>query len=392
MTNAALDSNNENRIVPYDRQTSEVRLLRDLQDILEFDKHVKSITESWKKPIRIGSILRASELVLKNFGIEITEDNRKRLMEEANACHIMDSQEKKEFDTERDPINLLKKQQSADAMEGMSLGVAELTKEFMVSADDGKREFRICDIASGTGRCSSRIIIALSEAPQEILKRTSFHLIDYSDAVRLAKKNLENMGANIVIHPMDDDTFLKSTGLEFDVIASVGHLHRKSFISDYLEAIHSRIVPGGIFISGNWHSSVCHSPNSVYMELEKLGLDDEKLRRLDRCFGPLAKGVGRSRGKSDDPETAANEDYSEFLRKIANASEYVRYNGLNRIRIISGYITSKQLKEKLDDSGFETDSSKLRSAFPQANFPASLPFRPRPSKDTIAITLARRIK
>ncbi|MBN1169898.1 class I SAM-dependent methyltransferase [Candidatus Micrarchaeota archaeon] len=382
----------DNEKFPYNQRTLNITLLRDVQDIIEFDKAVRGVTEGWEKPIRIGSLFRASELVMDHFGIKITKANKEQIREEANRRYIMDTEEQRAFKTERDVLHLLKTGHRAQHLENMSFAVSSFAKEFMASMDDGKREFHVCDIAAGVGRCSSAVFIALSEVPGSILERTVFHVVDYSERAAIARRNLENLGARVVVHQKCDEDFLKTTGERFDIVTTISHLHKKPFLRDHLKEVNSVMNNGGVFISGTWHSSICHYPNRLYLLLQDLGVRAERLEAFNSIFGPLSRKDMDSKGPRYEEEVFANIDHVSFLRRVSLTMEHSRYRGRNRIRVIGAFTTNRQLVQELEGAGFETSGDAIRKAFPNAKL-QELPFRPSMRRDTVVVTPAlKRIK
>jgi hypothetical protein len=379
------------RIVrPYDPSTHAITMLTSLEDILEFDRSVREITEGLPRPIRIGSVLRAGERAYRQWGIGITDQNRENLRELATWHYVLDAEEGKNECHTGDDLRHVKKKLSSDSLESMATYIARLVKEAAVTIDDGIRTFRVCNIASGGGRLCSAIATAMREDPESeaILERTEFHLVDHSVKISKAEKNLDGFGVRIVPHAMLDDQFLEKGVGEFDFIVELSHLHRKPFLSGHLAKLYSALRDGGLLISGDFHSITSQHPYYIYNLLKEMGVENWRLNRFDELLGPLCLGTPKI---MRDGESEAVIDHYAYWLNLAAGMANRDYRGERKVRIIGAFTSSAQLDEALNVAGFCTDREMIRKAFPEARLPNKFPVRVGNSTDKAAVTVAARL-
>ncbi len=375
---------------PYDRKTHDIELLTSIDDILEFDKRLREVTEGLPRPIRIGSVLRAGELAYRQWGIGLTDDNRPHVEAASQLHYIMDAEEGKDEEHVRDELRFFKKFLASGSLDSMATYISRLVKEIMVTIDDGTRVFRICNVASGGGRLCSAIATAMREDPESesILERTEFHLVDHSAKISRAERNLDGFGAVIVPHAVLDDKFFEDGNSGFDFIVALSHLHRKPFLSSYAARLHSALNENGLLISGDFHSIACQHPSYIYSLLKDMGTEYWRLNLFDELLGPLAVSQP---SVLREGEAEAMVSHFAYWMKINSKMASLDYQGERKVRILGAFTSSSQLDEALKGAGFCTDRDLIRKAFPEARLPTRFPIRVGDKNDKAAVTVAARL-
>ncbi len=363
--------------------------LRAVCDIIEFDKRLREVTEGLTRPIRIGSILRLPEIAYPDWGICVDESNRADLEALSATFYEMDAEEGKTGRSDRDALHWLKKTLVRNEMDGMADIISRLVREMAMAKDDGKRVLRIASIASGAGKLCSAIATAMQEEPESeaLLARTEFHLIDNYHKIMQAELNLSGFKARIVPHPWDDDAFLDGPDGGFDFMVALSHFHKKPFLAAYLSKLKAKLSVGGVLVSGDWHSRLCHSPMAVYETLERLGIDPARLNQFDELMGPHMAAPSQRMTRL---EKSGVEDHINYWQELDWEIGGMGYRGNSKVRIIGAFISSRQLAEMLgpDGAGFETDTEKIKQAFPKARRPHAIPVSIRDATDSCLVTVA----
>ncbi len=363
--------------------------LRSVKEIIEFDKRLREVTEGLSRPIRIGSILRLPEIAYGNWGVCLDEGNRLELEDLSARFYEMDADEGKAGRLDRDYLHWLKKSMTRNEMDGMADIMSRLVREMAMSLDDGKRTFRIASIASGAGKLVSAIATAMQEEPESeaLLGRTEFHLVDNYEKINQAELNLRGFKARLVPHPVSDNMFLQGGESDFDFMVALSHLHKKPFLAGYLAKLKSKLSEGGVLISGDWHSRLCHSPLAVYETLDRIGIDPSRLNLFDELMRPYMSVGGQ---RANRLEKAAVEDHINYWQRMDYDLGMLGYRGNCRVRILGAFVSSRQLSEMLgpDGAGLETDTEKIRQAFPKARLPHIMPVSIRDASDSCLVTVA----
>jgi hypothetical protein len=372
--------------LPYDKSTGEVKLITSVQEIVEFDRRLRQITEGLPRPLRLGSILRLPEIAYPNWGVGLTEANRGALRTLADSFYMMDAEECRVGRFGKDELHWLKKDLASSTQESMGTFISRFVQETLLSMDDGSRIFRIANVASGRGMLCSAIVTAMQEDPDSegLLERTEFHLVDSAEKLASAENNLRGLGVKTVPHAMTDDAFLNASGEQFDFVVALSHLHRKPFLGAYLSAVHSRLSDGGLLISGDWHSTLCHTPSYIYELLERIGLEHNRLNLFDELMGPL---MSEKPQKRSHEEMSAMNDHLSYWHRLDWELGRKSYDGGMKVRILGAFVSTAQLASQMEGAGFVTDHSQIRKAFPKANLPAQLPLQTRNSSDTAALSV-----
>lgn len=377
--------------LPYD-ESCRPAPLTSIQDIIAFEAALKEITHHFPKPIRIGSPLRAWEGAWHRWGIAATGENREELIRRANECYEKDDMECRPDTHERDSLREYKRRIAQGKVQQLQAHLANIVKEAMRVLDDGMRNFNILDIASGIGRDSAAIVTALrgDQRTEGLLRRTAFHLVDYSDRLALAEKNLRELEVSTIPHAMSDERFLREFAPEksgtFDFVVMSSHLHKKPALSSYLGSVRKILGEGGLFISADWHSLMPQSPADVYDILQDLGVGRNGLNEFRRLLGPLM--IQTMQETTSAEELRALQDHHSHWKKIMGEVGDRRYGAALKVRIISAFTTTQQLRGELSHAGFETNRDRIRGAFPGATLPERLPLQVKAHVDTAAVTVA----
>lgn len=350
-------------IVPDGKKT----LLTSIGDIESFDDALCDVTKGL--PIRTGSVTRVASSDYHRWGIGLTEDNAWALKDLVEWYRLKDMREMERY-PEKEFV------QATSFVSGLRSSMARvmafIIKEMMLSIDDGKREFAVCDLAAGRGKASTAIAAALrsDEVSMKILERTVFHLVDFSAAkLAQAQAGLEIYSPKAIkTHARSDDEFFGETGERFDLVVSLAHLHKKSFPEIY-SSISNALLENGALVSGDWHSSMCQHPIFIYQLLERMNIE---ARRLDMFRSLMceflspdsspALSVEEIRAISDHQEYWTDV-YLDILQSSSRGPRDVRFY------ILGAFDTTKSRVEKMEAAGLETDNGRIRAAFPEAKLP-----------------------
>ncbi len=363
--------------------------LRSIGDIVEFDKRLREVTEGLLRPIRMGSLLRLPEAALPNWGIIVDGNNRDELEALSGSFYRMDAEEGREGKFDRDSLHWIKKSLIANEMDGMADIISRLVREMAMDRDDGKRIIRVASVACGAGKLCSAISTAMMEEPESeaVLARTEFHLIDNPEKLMQAELNLKGFKARIVPHAVSDSVFVEGGEGDFDFIVALSHLHKKPFLAGYLMRLAAKLSEGGVLISGDWHSKLCHSPLMVYETLERLGIDPARLNLFDELMHSSMSTAGARLSRL---ERVAVEDHIKYWQQLGWEIGTLGYRGNSKVRLLGAFISSRQLADMLGPAGagLEVDKEKIKQAFPRARLPHALPVSVRDNSDSCLVTVA----
>lgn len=375
--------------VPYERDSMEPLPLATLDGILEFDTALQQVTAGYPKPIRLGSILRLSEVSLANWGINVTPETRGNLIALANAQYLQDDTSDGPDSMERSQLRVFRRTVGNSILSEITRYISQLAKEFLQARDDGRRTFEICDLAAGGSGLCTAVAASLRAQPETegILRRVRFHIVDYTEKLADARRNLQPYGAEVVAHRMTDEKYLvdRSSGNRegLDMVVLSCHTHRKPFISDYLASILRVMKPGAVLISGDWHSPLTHYPGQVYELLTQLGVDRARLDRFEELLGPFIYGTDQY--AMDNEHRRSLDHHLEYWRSMSAEIGRTEYRQKVDVKLLSAFLTSSQLIQYVDRTGFETNREKIATAFPRAKLPSTLPIRLQSRSDTAAV-------
>ncbi|MFH0884818.1 MAG: class I SAM-dependent methyltransferase, partial [Candidatus Micrarchaeota archaeon] len=275
MIKSARETNDDGQAMLYTQHPAR-HIFTDFNEIVRFDREFWEITKGL--PVRTGSLMRLSSDSFSRWRIGLTEENRQMIKDKGDEFRIKDYCE-------------MEKDSSIESMEAtiwstmmrnsMVRVIVHFAKEILSALDDGKREFNVCELASGYGNNSVSLAAAfLAQGLNDILARTNFLLVDYSaEKLKRAKEKLQPyQPASIITASVNDEEFLSSTDVRFDAILSVCHMHKRPFLGDLLEKAHGTLKKKGVIISGDWHSSLSDHPALLFQLLQRMGTDARKLR------------------------------------------------------------------------------------------------------------------
>jgi len=378
--------------VPYDRQTRCIKPLTSMDDIRRFSEKLDTILEDTACPLRMGSIYRVSELALPNMGIELNDANRAEYANIARESHIVDEMSDGLDSDERDNVRSFRQEVGRDVIGELANYIGIMMKEAFRASYDGSRVLRICDIAAGSSHLSTAIAAALrsDDETSGLIEKVQFTIVDYTSKLERIGRNLKSLGVGVDLQRMHDERFLQYHSDEkFDFVVLSCHAHRKPMIGEYLKKLNGIMVPGGIIMSGDWHSSLQHYPAQLRVLLQSFGIENAKLKLFDDLFDPLLGETGQDRMNSE--ETKALQHHMEYWQQLATEVRKPAYaSGRMKVRILSAFTTSCQLMKEFDKAGFETDVAKIKAAFPesrQPKLPNAIPLRVRDKSDTAAVIM-----
>jgi hypothetical protein len=337
-------------------------LITSIEEICDFDRRLWEVTKGL--PVRTGSVLRVGEDDLPYWGIGVSPENRESLKELADEFRLKDYRER-----DRDPHS--GGAEDSHFKEKMFLAMrsymAFVVREIIASLDDGKREFHICDLACGFGELSTSVAVSLRHqmTTAATLDRTTFHLVDYSETrLGVARSRLNHFQPyDITVNPMNDEEFLTGSPGEFDVIISLGHLHKKPFGEIY-PRMGAALKSDGFVVSGDWHSSLCKHPLNTYTLLEMMGVEDRRLDMFRQLMGKLLDPFS-SPGLTGS-EIKAVEDHQRYWKNVQDRLLCDRRIATDtRMYFLGAFDTTRERKEKLESGGLCTDPEMIRSAFPR---------------------------
>lgn len=354
----------------------------DFDEIKALDRDFWEITKDL--PVRTGSLFRIRSDALKNWRIGVTDENRERIKAKADEFRVRDYQE-----AQRDKsIEGMESTTETELMHAsMVRAMVHLAKEIMIQLDDGEREFHVCELAAAFGKTSLSLAASLvgDSIGTSILERTHFHLVDYS-AARLEyarEKLLQVSPASIKLAPENDDRFLRSTTTSFDIVFSHCHLHKKTFVGDTIRSVEARLVDNGVFISSDWHSALSDHPFMVYELLQRIGVDNRRLRLFQTMFSRFMRPV-----KDLEPdEQKALAEHQQYWVHVHDEIRGSAVASKSRHYVLGAFDTTKQRLATIKDSGLITDIDKIRKAFPAARLHQN-PANMRRNSDMASVIMA----
>ncbi len=356
-----------------------VKLISSIDELEAFDNRLTEITKNLV--IRTGSIFKVPSSAYHRWGIEITNENREWLKKKSGEFYGRD--EKELIYTYPSRENLVKTPIRVYTETRMAGEIGWIVRELMHSLDDGKREFRICDVGARYGQATSAVIPALRGPDMgDVVERTQFHLIDRNPGKLChAEATLDMFRVNRTLITKDDEEYLaEQPEKKFDIIISLAYFHNKSF-PDYLEQLHRVLADDGALVIGDWHSALWDHPINAQRLLERIGAANQffeesgKIRNIldafNEHFGELLEhdpvpGI-------DMDEDNAYREHMECWLEIASNLGRMSRNSIPRVYFLEANETSKARIEKLEKAGFSVDMDQIRKAFPKSNKLEGLP-------------------
>jgi len=354
-----------------------MKLISSIDELKEMDNFLSGLTEEFITPL--GSVFRVVCQALKNWGIEVTDENINWIKERSKQGYI------KEWESSSEKVHDIISEAIVDVGLGegnkslntlLAMTIREILRGW--ESQNPKREFFICDIGAGTGTTTISIHNRLLEDSETapLIQRVYWYLIEPSPkAINEAHKNLKEIGLSKYqcIPEFDDEyySFSKNEKL-FDLVVSNAVFHHKSF-PDYLSGIHRILAEDGVLVFGDWYSITWYQPHTVVNLIEDIGnlsgLNGEQIAREFREFFDLTPREVEDFTKSfDKGEQMANRKVEEYKKALAERLK--RYNeelgkkptdkGALRQYILEAYEPLNDRLEKLSAHGFEIDITKLK--------------------------------
>ncbi len=360
------------------------KLISSIDELRAFDERLTEITKSLI--IRPGSIFKVPGSSYHRWGIEITDENREWLKKRSEEFYDKDEHELRYIHPARESI--VKTPLRAYTESRMAGEIGWIVREIMHSLDDGKREFRICDIGARYGHATSSVIAALNGPDMnDVVKRTKFYLIDRNqEKLRHAEMNLEMHGVPLgsrVLIAHDDENYLREQHeKKFDIIISLAYFHNKSF-PNYLEQLGRVLVDDGALVIGDWHSALWDHPINAFRLLEKIGagshmFEDVSEGRVRMVLDAVKEHFGNMLEHDSIPgiessEIVAVKEHMDCILEIASSLRKLNRNSIPRVYFLEANETSRARIEKLENAGFTVDMDQIRKAFPKSGKLEGLP-------------------
>jgi ubiquinone/menaquinone biosynthesis C-methylase UbiE len=360
------DSSSANT-APFHSSFPERHLFTDINDILRFDAEFWEITKGL--PVRTGSLFRLGGDSFNNWRIEVNSANRKQIQDKAEEFRLKDIREK-ENDSAIQSIETTT--QGALLKNSMVRAMVHFAMQILRAKDDGAREFRVLDLASAFGQVSTALAASLYADPQMagILSRTRFHLVDYSNAklLRAGQKLDDYHPAAISLTPGNVDAYLAHSDERFDIVLSLCHFHKKTFLKDTLDGVHAVLARKGVLVSGDWHSMMSEHPLFVYQFLERAGVDSSRLKMFREMFGAFMDPTSHPSLNMEEVKAVSDHQnywasvYQEILASPSTLAHKSRHY------VLGAYDTTQKRMEAMEESRLITDPAKIRKAFPNMSF------------------------
>jgi len=334
-------------------------------DLIKVTKH---------HPICIGAVYKVDSQSYPNWGFEATKENMAELMRTAGCYYRKDYSERRRNGSIE---QMLKTDFKVTHERRMAEFIAVTVREMMRSMDDGTRQFHICDIPAREGNLSVAIAHALrrDNETEKILSRTVFHLVDISGhKLDKAEDNLSQFSGTSEKCITEDEVLFKQLDPgTFDIIVTLGHLHHKPFLVQYLTEMNPMLKDDGALVIADWHSPLCTHPAHILSLLQNIGLEPYRLDMFREIMGnQLASG--RIQLEDDEANSLNNHimHWKSIMRKLMESSCRVGESSRRvgpRLYINAAYDTSRQRQKKLADAGFSLDLADIRKAFSKAHLP-----------------------
>ncbi len=348
-----------------------MKLVSSIADLESMDNFLNDLTKKFITPL--GSVFRVACQALKNWGIEVTEENKDWIKERSTQSY------KEEWENNAKEVH----DAISNAIVAVGLGegnkqlnrkLAETVRDILKSwaSEDSEREFVICDVGAGTGNTTIAIHQRLAEDSEtaSLVKRVRYYLIEPSfEATNEANKKLKafKLGRQQVITAFDDEHYPFVREKRFDVVVSNAVFHHKSF-PDYLLEIHRLLVDDGVLVFGDWYSRTWYQPHTVVSLIKDLDEKDGGKIAMDFMdfFDLSFKEVEDFTKSFDEGERKAHESvitYKKVLAKeLKELNERLGKTEKDALKqyILEAYEPLSDRLEKLSAHGFEVDLIKLK--------------------------------
>jgi len=334
-------------------------------ELKEFNERLIEVTKHL--PVCLGSVFKVDSLYYPNWGFAITPENAAELKRNAEFYYRKDYAERRRNSRieslQKSDIKVTNEKRMAEFM-------AIIVREMLRSMDDGKREFQICDIPAREGHLSAAIAHALlrDADTENLLSRTVFNLVDISgQKLDKAEETLTQFRAKSEKCITEDEVhFGKLSPGSFDIVVTLGHLHHKPFLTEYLSKLNKVLKADGALVIGDWHSPLCSHPAYVISLLQNLVHDSS---RLDMFREIMASQLATPRDLLEPDETCSLMDHIAHWKSVMRRLTENPPPVTPRLYVNAAYDTSRHRQKKLGAAGFTVDLDDVRKAFPKAKLP-----------------------
>lgn len=336
----------------------------DIVALKQIDRFLDEISEGLQ--MGFGSVFRVASQHLINWGVLVTDKNKRWIKEQAISSYLKEwtaGSEKSNDAIERSIAR-------ADLEEGnirLNAHLGEVVVSILKCMHDGKRTFNIADIGAGAGDTIEAVLDALDFDPKPDTKRIAAYCNFYPIEPSLKRlmvaeekwkehtlyKLLPNppMGAfgNHAYH------FPKIQNGTFDILISNAVLHHIPF-PDYLLTIREKLADDGVVVIGDWHTTIWKHPAFVIPVLEVLGADNEKVNAFKNFF-EIKTGDRESLERELTPQQIeANRIMANWIKYLAEELKKVE----ERLFFLEGHEAFDDSVTNMEGVGFETNLTALK--------------------------------
>jgi len=364
-------------------------------NLLTLDSDVREIFDYLEKraglSIPPGSIFRVAYQYMRNYGIEITDENRRRI--EALSLESYHN----EWDDSDSTNNKAIERAIGNACIsigniGLNGAVADMAVGILVSmkesAAGGSRQFNILDIGAGTGDTTLALMDEMAETKEgrELAEACRFILLEPS------KKRLEEAQVNLHDNSklnckdgvfkgkvLDRCTAVKKSLEEtlagtdrggsamekIDMVISSAALHHMSFPT-YLSRLRERLAEDGVMVIGDWHNNLFTIPLNIINLLRELVDDDDAaepcLRQLKILLRARDEDERHFNQSLSEPQRTANDMFQRYVASLGREIKPYRQRLVSKPCFIEALESVEDSMQKLKEHGFEIDINELRKS------------------------------
>lgn len=334
--------------------------LTSIGDIVALDEMFREITAGLRYPS--GSILKIAGRYLKNYGIEITADNREAI--EAESLTNYFSCWGRSTDKTHDAIKAATLEAGFPVDNSdLNAHVGKMTVEVLrrKAKRDATREFNIIDVGAGTGETTLAVFDALADAHEfELAERCDFMALEPSEdtlwsAVNSLRKH--RVKARITTIGGTNHSFLdRLKPGDADVIISSAVFHHMIFPS-YLGTLREALADDGVLVIGDWYTSVFSHPAFIAEILRDLGIDRNKYMEFQLLFDCSDGDEKRLSKGMDRDEIITNYRMIRYI--VAIGAKFLEIPPENRDEFLEGHCAFHERESDLNGAGFVTDHGTL---------------------------------
>ena len=340
-----------------------MELIKSIAELEALDKALAEIcTDLSYSP---GSLFRIAWQYLKNWGVEVTEENSAWIENRTNQSYY--------GEWLRSTVESMKAIKEATKNAGIDKGnpdlntaVGKLAVEILLSMDDGNRNFRICDVGAGEGETTKAVLdfMNLNEEGRKLVEKCYFTLLDPSrenlyKADSMVESHRINQNHDVRYRTVrDNHTFLEElkTG-NFDLIVSNAVFHHMTFPT-YLYQIEEGLAEDGVVVIGDWYTTIWKHPAFVAEILKRLGISDDKLHLFEYEFD-IGKGDAYTLEKELEPhQVEANRQIVDYEAAIGR--EFKDVAPAQRLFFLEAHEALGDRLEKMKEADLVTDIDELK--------------------------------